>query len=213
MTDGNAMVARVVLLVLIGCTACSAAQQVPPQLATGERVPIEGTTASIVVPRGFAKLDEGTWGIEVDRGRTIVLKVQRTMEPVSGAQAHIDHLVADMHRQGNEDLERDAWVPLGDLQGRMLQVVELRGEEPASLWLIVLVAEDGLYTATATGPAVELRSKRLELEGFLKSLRVPLPAGGIVQPAVPKDDPLGIEPPGSVPEPAAAPGQASPSVP
>lgn len=196
MANDKAMALRWIWLALGLCAACSAPQQVPPQLATGERVPIPDTAASIVVPRGFAKLDDGTWGIEVDRGRAVVLKVQRAAEPEVGAQAHVDRLIADMHRQGNEDLERDELVPLGDLQGRMLQAVELRGEEPASLWLMVVVAEDGMYTATVAGPALELRRKRQELEGFLKSLRIPLPAGSATRgvPAV-KPDPLGIEPP------------------
>ena len=164
-------------------------------LSTGERVPIEGTSASIVVPRGYAKLDAGTWGLELERGRAVLLKVQRVPEPEIGAQTYVDQIVAAMHSQGNEDLERDEAVTLGDLRGRLLEAVELRGNEPASLWLVVLVAEDGMYTATVAGPAVEVRSKRAELEAFLTSLRVPLPSGA-TRPEPPKVvDPLGIEPP------------------
>ena len=182
-------------LTLACCLGCSAPQVLPPEIATGDRVGIAGTSATIAVPRGFSRIDAQSWGLEVEHGRVVLLRVQRAEEPPAGAEAHVDDLVAEINRLGQEGIERDEHVALGDLQGRMIQAVQLRGEEPASLWLMVLVAEDGMYTASAVGPASDIRRLRPELETFLKSLRVPLPAPSLQRAPAPAVDPLEIEPP------------------
>lgn len=182
-------------LVLACCLGCSAPQVAPPEIATGERIGIPGTSATIAVPRGFARIDPLSWGMEVENGRVVLLRVQRAEEPAAGAEAHVDDLVAEINRLGQEGIERDEHVALGDLQGRMIQAVELRGEEPASLWLVIVIAEDGMYTASAVGPATDVRRMRPELERFLMSLRVPLAAPSLQRSPAPVVDPLGIEPP------------------
>lgn len=149
-------------------------------------------------------LDPQTWALPLGSadpvpGQALFLRLQVTPEPEGGATAHVNRLLADIERQGQAGVLRDQVVALGDLDGRLIEAADLppttRGQgNPQALWLVVVVAEDGMYTASATGPAAELKARRPLLEAFLLSVRVAAP-GGKPRPQPVAPDPLGLADP------------------
>lgn len=177
------MILRLTLFVL-GCAlvaACSGAQvasvdQLPK--ADGQRHTLPGSRASIVIPKDFRIADATTWIWPLGQERNVIVHVQRAQEPEMGAMAWLDKTVADMEKQGAAGVERDQRVLLGDLDGRLLEAIELRSKPPNALWQLMTVAEDGMWTVTAAGPADALRQRRTVVEAFLLSLRIEAPDGG-----------------------------------
>jgi hypothetical protein len=176
----------VLLLHALAAFAC-AGPAANSDKATGDRVDIG--PASVVPPKGWRKLETLGWMLPLDEYRALVLRVNRIQEPDQGADAHVDQLLADVRKSGTADVEADRNVMLGDLDGRLIQTVETQGSDPQALWLIVALAEDGLYTASAVGPAAEMHKRRTEIEAFLLSLRVaPLRrSGGLVAKPLPAE--------------------------
>ena len=158
---------------------CSSAAPVPSveQLvaADGQRHAIAGSRATLVVPKDFRVVDPTTWVWPLGQDRGIVLHVQRSQEPEAGMQATIDAQVRAIEQQGEAGIERDKMVPVGDLEGRLVQAVELRKRPAHARWVLSVLAEDGVYTLTLDGEADELRRRQTVLDALLRSLRVPLP--------------------------------------
>jgi hypothetical protein len=167
------------LWALVGAVGCSSAPQLASieQLpaADGQRHPISGSQASLVVPRDFRIVEPTTWVWPLGQNRAIVLRVQRAQEPEAGLQATLDAQVRAIEQQGEAGIERDQMVPVGDLEGRLLEAVELRRRPPQARWVLTVLAEDGVYTLSLDGEAEELRRRQTVLEATLRSLRVPLP--------------------------------------
>lgn len=184
------VVARLLVLSLLltSLSACGGPQGVGRSSVRtdGSRIGLPGMRASVQVPKGFEVVDDRTWVQKLGQDRGVILRVHQQPEPPEGADRHVDKLIQDLEKQGEAGVETDRTVPLGDLDGRLVQAIELRRRPPAALWLVVAVAEDGLYTVSVAGPADELRKRRTEFEGFLQSLRVLQPAG----PPVPRDKPI-----------------------
>lgn len=192
------LIAKGILLALLGTIlACSGKTLVDLPVTTGGRRTLPAAPGSVEVPPGLRIVDPQTWALPLPDGKVIGLRLQRLPDPDGGAMAQVDKLIRQMEKTGQAGVERDAVVQLGDLEGRLVQAVDLGKEDPQALWLVVAVAEDGVYTASVAGPATEVRSRRGMLEGFLLSLRVPVP-GRVPAPA--PADPLALDvTPGSLP--------------
>lgn len=162
----------ILLLVAVLC-ACGAAQGRNKQ-ADGTRHTVAGTRVSVEVPKGYLIGEGMNWGSATPEG-AILLTVRRQAEPAEGMKAYADQYIKQTQKSGLADIEYDKTVPLGDLEGRLIQAIELNRDHPAAIWLMLTLAEDGLYAAAASGPAAALLVRRQELETFLKSLRIEAP--------------------------------------
>jgi len=179
-----AQICLILLLVAVLC-ACGAAQSGTKQ-ADGARHTVAGTRVSIEVPKGYLIGEGMNWGTDTPQGG-ILLTVRRQAEPAEGMKAYADQYIKQTQKSGLADIEYDKTVPLGDLEGRLIQAIELNRDHPAAIWLMLALAEDGLYAAAASGPAAALLVRRQELETFLKSLRIAAPTD---PKAAPKKDPF-----------------------
>ncbi len=168
-----------ICLVILGCSGAQVLTPVPEDLpkADGQRHSLANSRASLQAPVPFRVVDATTWVLPLAPGSGILVHVQRVQEPAEGAMGHLDKMIADLQRQGEADVERDEKILLGDLDGRFVRALELRAKPAKGLWMVVTVAEDGMYTVTAAGPLTALRERQALLESFLLSLRVDPPEG------------------------------------
>lgn len=155
-------------------TACSGADTSPELLKTdGQRHSLLGAPqASVIVPKDLDVAAPLTWLWQTTEG-PILLTVRRQQEPQDGMNAELDREIAKMQQGGDADVMADRKLPLGDLEGRLVEATTLRKDDPpASLWLLLCVAEDGMYALTVAGPSGAIRERRKELTAFMESLRV-----------------------------------------
>lgn len=163
----------VVLLFLLG--ACSA-PTTQAKHADGQRHPVPGAVrATVVVPAEAEIVAPTTW-MWPSKDGPILLTVRRQPEPNEGANPFLDREIKKLQAGGEIGIAGDRRVPLGDLEGRLIEATTLLKEEtPTALWQLVCVAEEGMYTVTVAGPLLAMQERREKLQGFLKSLRVGLP--------------------------------------
>lgn len=169
---GSATCLGLALWLLTGCGGAQTPSG-PARIADGSQVLVTGLGATVLVPAGYTFFDSATWLLDLSPTERVVLHVERSPEPEQGYEGAVDERIKQMDREGEAGVERDEWVKLDDLDGRMIEAIELRRRPPGALWLVVTGAEDGMYTASAAGPAAVLRQRRTEIEGFLRSLRIP----------------------------------------
>lgn len=161
--------------------ACSAPQTAPRGLpTTGAAVavtlPAVRHSVRIAPPAGWIPLDGATWSLPQGDRVALVLHVHGQVEPERGAMAEVDRVLKDLQKGGAAGVQADRRVLLGDLDGRFIQTVELRGAEPKGLWMTVTAAENRqLVTATAAGLAADLAAHGAAVEAALLSLRVEAP--------------------------------------
>lgn len=170
-----------VALAMPALTACSAPatlDALPTADGAPVRVPVGiQTTVTVQPPKGVRVVDPQSWVWQLGQDRAILLRVQQNPEPDGGVKAFFDSQIEALNREGSAGIERDEVVMLGDLEARLVQAVELRGQPATALWLIVTGAEDGMYIASAAAPIDVMRSKSKEVLAFLTSLRIQPPAG------------------------------------
>ena len=161
----------VVLLLLTGCSGADTVSDLPK--TDGERHPLIGAPhASVIVPKGLDTAAPLTWVWHAPEG-PILLTVRRQQEPLDGMNAQLDREIRKMQEGGDADVMADRTLPLGDLEGRLVEATTLRKEDPpTSLWLLLCVAEDGMYALTIAGPTGAIKDRRKELTAFMESLRV-----------------------------------------
>ena len=163
------------LLSPLGAASCSGPEQQPTQFASGHRTIIavsERNVVSIVPPLGAAIADRQTWAWLLANSRGLVLRVHRAPEPDGGADKYVDSLLAALGKSGQADVETDERIKLSDLDARMIHAVELRNTPVMALWMVLTVAEDGLYMASAYGERETLLAQQQGVRAFLLSLRV-----------------------------------------
>jgi hypothetical protein len=164
--------------------ACSGAETAPDLPKTdGQRHVLLGAPhASVIVPKGLEVAAPLTWVWQTNDGG-ILLTVRRQQEPPEGMNVQLDHVIRQMQQGGEADLMGDRIVQLGDLEGRLVEATTLRkADPPTSLWLMLCVAEDGMYALTVAGPTVAIRDRRKDLLMFVESLRVASPQDRVSQP-------------------------------
>ncbi len=175
---------------LLACVACSGAETAAELPKTdGQRHVLLGAPhASVIVPKGLDVAAPLTWVWQTNDG-AILLTVRRQQEPPDGMNAQLDHVIRQMQQGGEADLMGDRSVQLGDLEGRLVEATTLRkADPPTSLWLMLCVAEDGMYALTVAGPTVALKERRKELLQFVESLRIASPQDHTAVPTQPVPD-------------------------
>ena len=169
---------RLLLLValLSGMMGCSGAEVMEYPHADGERHSIVGApNASIIVPKECEIYAPTTWVWPTPEG-PILLTLRSQQEPAEGMDAYLDKEIRATLAGGEVGLAEDKRVMVGDLEGRLLEVNTLRKQdEPTSLWMVVTVAEDGMYTTGVAGPLVAMKDRKAALRAFQLSLRVAVP--------------------------------------
>jgi hypothetical protein len=180
-------------LLFLGCSGAEITQELPR--TDGERHPLIGAPhASVIVPKGLEVAAPLTWVWRIPEG-PILLTVRRQQEPQDGMNAQLDREIRKMQEGGDADVMADRTLPLGDLEGRLVEATTLRKEDPpTSLWLLLCVAEDGMYALTIAGPTGAIKDRRKELTAFIESLRV-LPVQNVLPQPQPAPVPDLVEPP------------------
>lgn len=192
--------AALVLTLLLALTACSGAETVPDLPKTdGQRHALLGAPyASVIVPKGLDVAAPLTWLWPSNDG-ALLLTVRRQQEPVDGMNAELDRVIRKMQEGGEADVMGDRIVPLGDLEGRLVEATTLRNvDPPTSLWLMLCVAEDGMYALTVAGPTGVIKDRRKDLLTFVESLRVNVPQVPASERPTPASVPDLVEPPSDV---------------
>lgn len=161
-------------LVLLACGGAAPRADAPVS-ATATRRSVTGAPGHVEIPAGYAAAGPMTWTRKTAQG-PVILHVAVQSEPAEGADAELDRRLRALEREGEAGVERDERITLGDLDARLVHTVTLRAAPPLGLWLVVTAAEHGMYVVSAAGPRAALRAHQPEIEGFLRSLRVPPPA-------------------------------------
>lgn len=175
---------RLATMVLsIGIAAQSGCgQQVLPDFpkVSGERLtaPI-GILNQVTLspPKGWQQIEPQTWALSLGQDRLLVMKANLATGIEGGADSYVDKQLHEIGKLGQGGTERDERVKLGDLDARLIRVVDLRNRPPVGLWMMAADAEDGLFTLTVIGPLDDLRKNSAEIETALNSLRIAPPAG------------------------------------
>ncbi len=170
------------LLLVPVVSACSG-----PQVATesdldrvhfeaGERQQVRGEPITLVVPKPFERAADHGWVAKVN-GRPVALLRVDCVRPVpeQGMDAILDQRVREIRKAGVAGVLRDERVVLGDLDGRLVEAVELVGDQRNALLLVATETEDALVTATIAVPATVLKREGDVLRAALRTLRVAAP--------------------------------------
>jgi len=183
-------------LALAACSGVETMDELPK--TDGLRHPLLGAPhVSVVVPKGLDVVQPLTWLWQTEDG-PILLTVRREQEPADGMNAGLDREIRALEQGGQAELADDRAVQLGDLEGRVVEATTVRKDQPpTSAWLMVCVAEDGMYVLTVAGPASAIKDRRPELLAFIESLRIASPAD---RPSPPPQAPVPdlVEPPTAV---------------
>lgn len=136
-------------------------------------------------PKGWQQLEPHTWALSLGQDRVLVMKANLATGIEGGAEAFVDKQLQELGKLGQGGTERDDRVLLGDLDARLIKVVDLRNRPPMGLWMMAADAEDGMFTLTVLGPLDDLRKNGPAIDTALLSLRVAPPAG-VQRDAAPK---------------------------
>lgn len=157
-------------------------QQVMPDfpVVNGERLtaPI-GILNQVTLspPKGWQQIEPQTWALALGQDRVLVMKANLATGIEGGADSYVDKQLHEIGKLGQGGTERDERVKLGDLDARLIRVVDLRNRPPVGLWMMAADAEDGLFTLTVLGPLDDLRKHGAAIETSLQSLRIAPPVG------------------------------------
>lgn len=160
--------------------SCSSPAQVDLPTTTGDRltVPIgRQNQVTLAPPKGWKQVEHQTWALPLGQDRVLLMRANLGPEPEGGLDAYIDGQLRELGKLGQGGAERDERIALDDLEARAVKVVDLRNKPPVALWMVAVVAEDGLFTATALGPLDDLRKRGDEVDKALRSLRIAAPVG------------------------------------
>ncbi len=165
---------------LAALPSCSQQIQDDYPTATGERLtaPI-GILNQVTLspPKGWKQIEPQTWALSLGQDRLMVMKANLATGIEGGADSFVDKQLNELGKLGQGGTERDERLPLGDLEGRLIKVVDLRNRPPVGLWMMAADAEDGLFTLTVLGPLDDLRKHGPAIDAALQSLRIAPPVG------------------------------------
>lgn len=128
-------------------------------------------------PKGWQQIEPQTWALSLGQDRVLVMKANLATGIEGGADSFVDKQLQEIGKLGQGGTERDERALLGDLDARLIRVVDLRNRPPIGLWMMVVEAEDGLFTLTVLGPLDDLRKHSAAIETALQSLRIAPPVG------------------------------------
>lgn len=145
--------------------------------AAGEVQQVRGEPITLAVPKGFERASDHGWLAKV-RGRPVAALRVDVVRPVpeQGMDAILDQRVREIRKAGVAGVLRDERVELGDLDGRLVEAVELVGDHRSALVLVATETEDALVTATLALPATMLKREGEMLRAALRTLRVAAPS-------------------------------------
>ncbi|MEY3012001.1 MAG: hypothetical protein RIT45_736 [Pseudomonadota bacterium] len=169
-------------LVLSAATACGAVQTTPTPLDVdkitverGERSSIPGTGASLEIPKPFERKADRVFVLQ-HRGQVVaLLTVELHQLGDQDPEAVIDKRIEAVRRSGMAGILRDERVELGDLDGRLIEAIDLVGAQRNAMLLVAVESERGLVLAQIVAPVALLKARRAPLEAALRSLRVASP--------------------------------------
>ena len=139
-------------------------------------------------PKGWKQIEPHTWALPLGQDRLVILKANLATGIDGGAGSFVDKQLQELGKNGQGGTESDERLVLGDLDARLIKVVDLRNRPPMGLWMVAADAEDGLFTLTVLGPLDDLRKHAGAIDACLASLRIAPPVG--VQRDVPKRPPI-----------------------
>ena len=174
-----------VLLAILaaGITACggptivSEAQLDDVHFVAGEKQQVRGEPITLLVPKPFERAADHGWVAKLNGTPFALLRVDVLRPlPEQGMDAILNQRVRAIRKAGVAGVLRDERVQLGDLDGRLIEAVELVGDRREALLLVATETEDGLVTATLALPATMLKREGDVLRAALRSLRVAVPS-------------------------------------
>lgn len=161
--------------------ACAGAVATQPQrvdtawlkFSAGPRQTIIGTSVSLDVPLPFERASDRVFWVRKDGLVLALLQIEVVDPPPElGADGVVEAKMRDVRKSGVGGVVRDEPVELGDLDGRLVEIVEVIGVERGALLLLATDTEQALVVATLAVPA-EVHARSAEtLRTALRSLRV-----------------------------------------
>ncbi len=166
----------------IATTACGAVQTASTpldvekiQVEAGERRSIPGTGASIEIPKPFERKADRVFVLQ-HRGQVVALLTVELHElGEQDPEALVDKRLEAVRRSGMAGVLRDERVELGDLDGRLIEAIDLVGAQRNAMLMVAVESERGLVLAQIVAPLALLKARREPLEAALRSLRVASP--------------------------------------
>ncbi len=162
------------------CACATAAATPPPRIDTawlefrdGPRQTITGTDVSLEVPAPFERASDRVFWVRKD-GQVLALLQIEVLDPAPehGADGVVDAKTREVRRTGVGGVVRDEPVELGDLDGRLVEIIEVVGVERGALLMLATETERALVVATLAVPAAVHARSVETLRRALLSLRV-----------------------------------------
>lgn len=142
----------------------------------GEQQQVRGEPITLRVPKPFERAADHGWVAKIQGTPFAMLRIDVLRPlPEEGMDAILDQRVRAIRKAGVAGVLRDEKVSLGDLDGRMIEAVELVGDQRGALLLLATETEDGLVTATLALPATLLKREGAVLRAALLTMRVAEP--------------------------------------
>lgn len=177
-----AVAALVTGLLTAGLGGCAGAQAVPQpidltqvQLERGDRVSVGPAGVSMRVPKPFERRADRAFTLS--QGGQIIALLSIEIHPLGDrdGDAALDARLEAIRRSGIAGIVVDEQVELGDLDGRLVEAIDLIGARRSGLLLVAVEAEPGLVIAQVVAPAEVIKHARAELVAALTSLRIAAP--------------------------------------
>lgn len=179
----DALVRAATWLACLGALpACGGPQLAPPvdvekvRFEPGDRHEIAGTGVSLELPKPFERKADRAFTV-VSGGQVVaLLTIEVHALGDRDADSLLDARLETMRRSGLAGVLRDERVELGDLDGRLIEAVDLIGAQRNALMLVATEGEQGLIVAQVIAPLALMKARRDAFEEMLRSLRVAAPS-------------------------------------
>ncbi len=125
------------------------------------------------VPVGFERKKPLIWTLDAGGSRHALLWLERKDLPKQGVKAWVQRSAADLGRFGLAGVTRRDTVPLGDLEGYLVEAITLVGKQRQAAMQIVVGAEDGMYVLSILSTIEAMAKNRKAFDTALRSLRIP----------------------------------------
>lgn len=174
--------AAALLLCLASLPACAGPQLAPPvdvekvRFEPGERHEIAGTGVSLELPKPFERKADRAFTAMSGGQVVALLTVEIHALGDRDADSLLDARLETMRRSGLAGVLRDERIELGDLDGRLIEAVDLVGAQRNALMMVATEGEQGLIVAQVIAPVALMKARRDVFEEMLRSVRVAAPS-------------------------------------
>jgi hypothetical protein len=142
------------------------------EFAAGKRDTARGAFATLIVPKPFVRKANHAWWIEQDGVAAALLTVEAAPAPDIGMDAWVAMRIRKVESGGQAGVTRNERIEIQDLDARLIEASDLRGDARSAVMMVVVEDEKNLIVATIYATADVMDAGHSHFEAALRSLEL-----------------------------------------